>query len=144
MDLENLDPNVWGPHYWSFLHHIAWTYPKNPNKITKRKYYDLIQNMPLFIPNEEIGNKFSKMIDAHPVTPYLDSRDSFIRWVHYIHNKVNIFVGKKEISFLESLEKFKAEYKPKSVSLSEKIHMNRKYIYIFLIFLFLFLIYCYY
>lgn len=144
MDFSNLDPNVWGPHYWSFLHHLAWSYPETPNIVTKRKYYDFIQNLPLFIPNEKIGNEFIKILDSHPVTPYLDSRDSFIRWIHYIHNKVNKKLGKDEISFLESLELFKAEYKPKSISISEKIHMNKKYIIILLILFLLIFIYYYY
>ena len=85
-----------------------------------------------------------KMIDDHPVTPYLDSRESFIRWVHYIHNKINKLLGKDELSFLESLDKFKAEYKPKSVSITEKIKMNKNYFFIFIIFLLLFLIYYFY
>ena len=32
---------VWGPHYWFVLHTIALRYPKNPNDVTKKKYYDL-------------------------------------------------------------------------------------------------------
>lgn len=144
MNFSNLDPKVWGPQYWSFLHHLAWTYPDNPNKITKRKYYDLIQNFSLFIPNVEIGDNFLKLIDSHPVTPYLDSRDSFIRWVHYIHNKVNIILGKDELTFLESLEKFKAAYKPQSISITERIHIKKHYIHILIIFILIFIIYYYY
>ena len=45
-----LDPTVWGPHYWFFLHTIAMAYPIRPNDVTKKKHYELIQNMPLFIP----------------------------------------------------------------------------------------------
>jgi hypothetical protein len=82
-------PEVWGPHYWFFLHTIAHSYPENPNSVTKRKYYDLINNMPLFIPVPKMGDEFSKMLDKYPVSPYLDHRDSFIRWVHFIHNKLN-------------------------------------------------------
>jgi hypothetical protein len=85
----NFDPDVWGPHYCFFLHTIAHSYPESPNAVTKRKYYDLIQNMPLFIPVSEIGNKFSNLLDKYPVSPYLDSRDAFIRWGHFIHNKIN-------------------------------------------------------
>ena len=83
-----LDPNVWGPHYWFFLHTVAESYPLSPNQVTKRKYYDLIQNFPLFLPDDEIGNKFSRLLDKYPVTPYLDSRDSFVRWTHFMHNKI--------------------------------------------------------
>ena len=38
-----LDPKIWGPHYWFFLHTIALNYPLYPNDISKRKYYDVIE-----------------------------------------------------------------------------------------------------
>ena len=33
----NFDPDVWGPHYWFFLHTIAESYPIHPNSVTKKK-----------------------------------------------------------------------------------------------------------
>jgi hypothetical protein len=114
-----------------------------PNAVTKRKYYDLIQNFPLFIPNEEIGNKFSDMLDKYPVTPYLDNRDSFVRWVHFIHNKVNVSLGKLEISLPRALELYRENYKPKAIILSERINMRKHYIYSVLILTLLFLFYVY-
>ena len=97
---------IWGPKYWFVIHSIAYNYPEYPNDITKRKYYDFIQNIPLLLPNEDMGNNFSEMLDKYPVTPYLDCRDSFIRWVHFIHNKINISLGKKQISLFESLDHY--------------------------------------
>jgi len=138
------DSNVWGPHYWFFLHTVAESYPKHPNDVTKRKYYDLIQNMPVFIPVYEMGNKFSEMLDRYPVTPYLDNRDSFVRWVHFIHNKFNALLGKPELSLPASLDKYRAEYRPKPVYLSEKINMRKHYIHAALILGCLFMIYYYY
>ena len=35
-----------------------------------------------------LGNDFIKIIDNYPVTPYLESRLSFVKWVHYIFNKI--------------------------------------------------------
>jgi Erv1 / Alr family len=137
------DASVWGPHYWFFLHTVAESYPTSPNDITKRKYYDLITNMPLFIPDSDIGDKFSRLLDKYPVTPYLDNRDSFVRWVHFMHNKINVILGKAEISLPMSLDKYRAEYKPKPVYLSEKINMRKHYIYAVLILTLLFLIYVY-
>ena len=32
-----LDPAIWGPHYWFFLHTLAMTYPHHPNSVTKKK-----------------------------------------------------------------------------------------------------------
>jgi hypothetical protein len=137
------DANIWGPHYWFFLHTVAESYPMTPNDVTKRKYYDLITNMPLFIPDSDIGDKFSRMIDRYPVTPYLDNRDSFVRWVHFMHNKINVQLGKEELSLPMALEKYRAEYKPKAVILSERINMRKHYIHAVLILILLFLIYVY-
>ena len=120
------NPDVWGPHYWFFLHTIAESYPKNPNDVTKRKYYDLIQNIPLFIPIQEMGNKFSEMLDKYPVSPYLDNRDSFVRWMHFIHNKFNVLLGKEEMSLPMALEKYRSEYKPKPVYISEKLNLKKQ------------------
>ena len=138
------DPTVWGPHYWFFLHTIAQTYPTNPNPTTKRKYYDLIQNMPLFIPTPEIGNKFSIYLDKYPVSPYLDSRDSFVRWVFFIHNKINVSLDKPELSYLSSLEYYKNNYKPKQIQLLEKMKLDKHiilFIYIFVCLLLIFFLY---
>ena len=137
------DASVWGPHYWFFLHTVAESYPMHPNDVTKRKYYDLITNMPLFIPDPDIGDKFSRMIDRYPVTPYLDNRDSFVRWTHFIHNKVNSMLGKEELSLPMALEKYRAEYKPKPLVFSERINMRKHYIHAVLILVLLFLIYVY-
>jgi len=147
MDLSKTNffkPDVWGPHYWFFLHTIAESYPITPNSITKKKYYDLIQNMPLFIPVVEMGDKFSEFLDKYPVTPYLDNRDSFVRWVHFIHNKFNVLLGKEQISLPLALEKYRAEYKPKPIYLSEKINLRKHYIHAALILFFVVLIYIYY
>lgn len=108
---KNFDPNVWGPHYWFFLHTVAHTYPPVPNAVTKRKYYDLIQNMPLFLPDPEMGNRFSALLDLYPVSPYLDGRDSFVRWVHFIHNKVNVSLGEEELNLAEGIAAYMDKYK---------------------------------
>jgi len=138
------DSNVWGPHYWFFLHTISESYPLSPNQVTKRKYYDLIQNFPLFIPNHEMGNVFSNFLDKYPVTPYLDSRDSFVRWIHFIHNKFNVYLKKPEITLPNALAKYRAEYKSPVIKLSEKISMRKHYIFAIFIIILLFFIHRYY
>jgi hypothetical protein len=138
------DSSVWGPHYWFFLHTVAESYPITPNNVTKRKYYDLIQNMPLFIPQSEMGDKFSEFLDKYPVTPYLDNRDSFVRWVHFIHNKFNQLLGKEELSLPNALEKYRNEYQPKPIYLTEKIKTRKHIIYASLICILFFFILVFY
>lgn len=128
-----LDPDVWGPHFWFVLMTIALCYPVNPNDVTKKKYYDLIHNIPLLLPVEKLGNNFSNLIDQYPVTPYLDSRDSFIKWTHFIHNKVNQSLDKPEIDFYTALDKYYFHYKPKEIINKDAIRFREKLIFIAII-----------
>jgi hypothetical protein len=124
-----LNPIIWGPHYWFVLYTIALSYPNNSNDSTKKKYYDFITNLPLFLPISDIGNVFSKFLDAYPVSPYLDSRESFIKWVHFIHNKINIYLGKPEISYYEAMNKYYENYNIKEVKKYEERKTKQKYIF---------------
>jgi|TARA_Y100000389_G_scaffold191909_1_gene218770 hypothetical protein len=136
----NLNPDIWGPHYWFVLYTIAISYPINPNDVTKKKYYDFIQNLPLFIPIPNIGNNFSQFIDKYPVTPYLDSRESFTKWVHFIHNKINIYLGKSELSYYESMNKYYENYKLKTLKKKEEKRKKFKYIFASLIIILLIIV----
>ena len=128
-----LDPKIWGPHYWFFLHTVALNYPLYPNDISKKKYYDFIENFPLFIPVPDIANSFSKILDEFPVTPYLDSRESFIKWIHFIHNKVNINLNLPEQTLDESLKNYYELYRDEKTLANKEIISKKKiiiYIYI--------------
>ena len=105
-----LDSNVWGPHYWFMLHTIALGYPTTPTESCKKKYYEFISNLPLFIPDRKMSNNFINMLNEYPLSPYLDSRESFVKWINFIHNKINGLLGKPQFSVEESAEKYKSNY----------------------------------
>lgn len=123
-----LNHNVWLPHLKFTLQTIAVTYPKNPNDVSIKKYYDFIQNLPVFIPMDPIGKNFLDLLDKYPVTPYLSSRMSFMKWIHFIFNKINKQLKKKEIGFYEDLENYYEEYKPKEMKNKEISKTRKKYI----------------
>ena len=58
-----LNPNVWLPHLKFVLQTIAITYPRNPNDVSKKKYYEFIQNLPVFIPLSPIGKNFKTLLN---------------------------------------------------------------------------------
>ena len=136
-----LDPEVWGPHYWFFLHTITMTYPKHPNASTKKKYYEFIQNLPLFIPVEKISGEFTKLLTKYPVAPYLDTSESFIRWMHFIHNKINEKLEKPKVSLNDFYVSYYEKYKPKNVQMLEYYKIKEKVIYIMVLLLIIGLIY---
>ena len=123
-----LNHNVWLPHLKFTLQTIAVTYPKNPNDVSIKKYYDFIQNLPVFIPMDPIGKNFLDLLDKYPVTPYLSSRMSFMKWIHFIFNKINKQLKKKEIGFYEDLENYYEQYKPKEMKNKEIAKTRKKYI----------------
>ena len=125
-----LDPTVWGPFYWFVFHTIALTYPANPNETIKKKYYDFIQNIPLFLPIQTIGNKFSELLDKYPVAPYLDSQPSLVKWMHFIHNKINVSINLPEITMEEAMVSYYEHYKPKAIKDKEHRQRREKYVFI--------------
>lgn len=124
-----LEPTVWGPFYWFVLHTIALTYPTNPNETLKKKYYDFIHNIPLFLPVSTIGNQFSVLLDKYPVTPYLDSQPSFVKWMHFIHNKINVSLGRPEITMEDAMVAYYEHYKPKAIKYKEERKRRERYVF---------------
>lgn len=135
-----LNPEIWGPQYWFVLYTIALSYPENPNEVTKKKYYDFIQNLPLFIPISDIGNNFSIFLDKYPVTPYLDSKESFVKWVHFIHNKINLYLGKPEINYYTAMKNYYDKYELKDIK--KKHEFLNKHKFIFFSIIIILLIFC--
>ena len=135
----NLNPEIWGPHYWFFLHTIALNYPKYPNAVTKKKYYDFISNLPLFIPVETMATYFSELLDKYPVTPYLDSREVFVKWMHFIHNKINERLEKPKISLNDFYVLYYEQYKSKQIKQIESSKWKEKLIYTLILLSFVFL-----
>jgi len=129
MSTVYLDPKVWGPHYWFFLHTLAMTYPNHPNAVTKKKYYEFIQNLPLFLPVEEISGEFSKLIDRYPIAPYLDNRDSFVRWMHFIHNKINEKLEKPQLTLNDFFVQYYDQYKSQDIKLAYYSKLREKAMY---------------
>lgn len=110
-NIDHFHPSIWGPHYWVFLHTISLNYPKNPSKSIKKKYYDLMTNFSMFIPNSEISTFFDELLNQYPISPYLDSRNAFVKWVHFIHNKVNQKLERPIITISEFYIQYYNKYK---------------------------------
>lgn len=101
-----MDSDVWGPHYWFFLHSVAFNYPRNPTAIDRKIHYRLIQHFPEFIPDLDSSNRFRKLLDLYPVAPYLDTKESLVVWTNALHNRINELLDKPTMSLEEHKLKF--------------------------------------
>jgi hypothetical protein len=134
------NPSIWGPSYWFFLHTICLNYPVNPNKMIKKKYYDLIMNFPLFIPNKDIADNFETILDKYPVNPYLDNRNSLIKWIHFIHNEINKMINKPTIEIHSFLDNYYDLYKINNNNIAVQFNYSN---YIKVLFFILLIFLCY-
>jgi hypothetical protein len=139
-----LDSTIWGPPMWFFLHTSAMCYPLYPNAVTKKKYYDFFQNLPLFIPIEPMSSHFSRLLEEYPLSPYLDDRESITRWVWFIHNKINEKLEKPPVSLSDFYVKYYEAYQPKNNKRWEYVKIREKWVYTGFLLLLLGVIYYYY
>ena len=123
-----MNPEVWGPPFWFTLHTLSMTFPLHPTTVTKKKYYEFMTNLPIFLPHSRIGNHFAKLLDDYPIEPYLSSRLSFMKWIHFIHNKINNYLGKKDVSFADFLSSYQKQYEPKDVSIKKRKYVEKNVI----------------
>jgi len=133
MDIKEFRADVWGPRYWFVLHTIAFNYPNKPNATLKRKYYDFIMNLPILIPDPDIGENFSRLMDKYPVTPYMDHKSDFQKWVNFIHNQVNKQLGKPQISLQQAYNDYAYHYKPNYVKITDTFRIKRHHLFMVVI-----------
>ena len=131
---NNID--IWYDKYIFFLTTLAVIYPEAPTIITKKKHYEIIQNMHLFFfPLKSFSDYFEKLMDKYPVSSYLDNKKSFMKWIWFINNKINVHLRKPIISYEDYYIKYYDSYKSNNTKQSV-IYKYKKYI----IFLFIVII----
>ena len=94
-----MDPLIWGPHAWFFLHSITLVYPDNPTEQEKKNYFDFFKTLgnilPCMICRENYKNHFLK----HPLGKALHSKKDFQNWLVTIHNEVNKIHKKEKFTY---------------------------------------------
>ena len=117
-----MDPNIWGTHAWLFLHTITLNYPDKPTKFDMDNYKKFFENLGEVIPCEVCKAHYKKNIKMNPIQ--LESKESLAKWLHHIHNLVNVKNHKPEYSYDQFIEKYSDIY---------STNKNKKYLFIFLI-----------
>lgn len=78
-----------------------------------------------------MGNQFSRLLDDYPVTPYLGKRESFIRWTVFIHNKINVILGKPEIALEDAIATYNLAFVPEKLELYGETAIKKNVVYIY-------------
>ena len=103
--MYNIDPLLWGPSLWKYLHYLTLSYPDSPSIEIQLKYKDFFLNLHNFIPCEKCRINYVRHLEELPLTDdILTSRNALIKWLFIIHNIVNKETGKRELKFNEFIE----------------------------------------
>lgn len=102
----------WGPIVWKLIHLQAMSYadvPTDEDKLRAKNYFHALAK---FLPCPECMEHFDLVLKALPIDEHLDSPKQLIDWTHAIHNRVNLQLGKSEITKQEFYRLFESEDSP--------------------------------
>ena len=99
----NSSTKAWGGEFWRVAHSITFQYSEtNPSNEEKDTVITFFQIFPKLLPCWKCGFHFQQLLDKHPLTDdVLTNRNTLSRWLHLLHNKVNLSIGKKQIPYDE-------------------------------------------
>jgi hypothetical protein len=96
----NIDPTLWGPHGWRFMHYITMSYPKSPSEVDKNNMRNFFMSVKNVLPCETCRSHFSDQLQKNPLNNHaLSSNDNLVKWLTDIHNDVNKLLGKKIVKY---------------------------------------------
>lgn len=108
-----MNPRVWGPHAWIFLHSITLNYPQNPTEKEMDNYYNFFMMLRYVLPCDKCKGHYNDNLKKHPLTKQiLSSRENVIKWLINIHNCVNEMTRKKHVSYDKVILKYYNLYNP--------------------------------
>ena len=96
-------PDIWGPHAWIFLHSISLEYPDYPTDNDKNNMKNFINSLGNVLPCKKCITNFklhAKTLDDH----VLSSKKNLIKWFIDVHNAVNKFNNKQELTYDNALK----------------------------------------
>ena len=108
-----MDPEIWGPHAWIFLHSITLNYPNNPTMYDKQHYKNFFINLHHILPCEWCSKNYIHHLQKYPIDNYLNTKKNLVQWLINIHNEINIIFKKKTINYSEFINIYKNIYNKK-------------------------------
>lgn len=103
--IYNIDPKLWGKHFWATAHYITMSYPNNPTieeKQNVKKFFDLLT---VLLPCSNCRSHYINNLQRNPLTDnILNSKYKLIEWLVNLHNEVNERTGKKIMSVEQAID----------------------------------------
>lgn len=120
---EGMLTSVWGPSLWHFLHVISFNYPVEPTKADKKHYRDFLKSLQYILPCKYCRDNFKKNIASLKHSDFAN-RESFSKYMYYLHEDINTMLGKHSNLTYEDVrhryEHFRSQCKGKKTQRKRK------------------------
>ena len=93
----SMRPSVWGPILWNTMHIVSLGYPDTPSQEMRDAASSFYRSLSFLIPCPICRTHYASHLESTP--PATESKHALVEWVWAIHNKVNLDIGKREVSF---------------------------------------------
>lgn len=133
-----MEPNIWGPGAWTFLHSITLNYPDNPSIQDKKIYKDFFMMLPNILPCTICRDNLNKHYNELPINFALSNKETLSKWLVEIHNKSNAIDNKKIITYKEFLKIYEKKYENSNESITyfkDRLNNQKKLIYLLIFFI---------
>jgi len=99
---------VWGPSMWHTLHTISFNYPVNPDKETRKRYFEFYSSLKHVLPCRYCRINLVNNMKKVPLNMRtMKNRDTLSRWVYRLHEEINTMLGKKSgLSYEDVRERY--------------------------------------
>lgn len=99
---------VWGPSMWHTLHTISFNYPVNPDKETRKRYFEFYSSLKHVLPCRYCRINLVNNMKKVPLNMRtMKNRDTLSRWVYLLHEEINTMLGKKSgLSYEDVRERY--------------------------------------
>ena len=111
-----MDPNIWGPSAWTFLHTVTLNYPNNPTKTDINNYEKFFKSLQPILPCPKCSINYKKHFTKSPIRPHLKNKETLVKWLINIHNDVNKINNNKIWTYDEVINKYKDLYSKNIIS----------------------------
>lgn len=116
LNKANINPEIWGPHFWQTFHLSTIGYPENPTNAHIFSYKQFYKSFMEILPCEKCSQSAIEIITTSNLEEGLKSRKNLILWGYNFHDLVNKKLGKKSPKF----EDFKNKMSQKKSTISAR------------------------
>jgi hypothetical protein len=107
-----MDPKIWGPSAWDFIHTVALGYPSSPTLTDKNNYRDFYTNIGNILPCPVCQRHYNEFLSGRllDIDEALESTESLFNWTVDAHNNVNENNRKPIWTYAKAVAKYHALY----------------------------------